>query len=180
MSPEDQSQELEGDQEKRTVEEDPQPVEVVPVDDEEHTGEAYLLEEESALDYAAQNAAAEETARRSTRHTEDDDIEDTFEEAQEKGAGRHALRDRLESHHATSPDLSAGDVDAAWEAGQGTGEETVGGTAPTPDQDMVEELGKAVGLTYEDDEPLGGDRKLRQRDEERWELDPESAEDEER
>jgi hypothetical protein len=34
------------------------------------------------------------------------------------------------------------------------GDETVGGDNMTPDQSVVEEIGQAVGLTHEDDEPL--------------------------
>lgn len=89
------------------------------------------------------------------------------------------LRHELEEHTSKSPILSGGDVDAAWEDADSDGDETVGGTAPTPGQDVVEELGRAVGLTYNDDEPLNTDEKLRRRDEHRWELNPASAEDEE-
>jgi Family of unknown function (DUF6335) len=56
------------------------------------------------------------------------------------------------------------------------GEESVGGENPTPDQDIVEEHGKAVGLTYEDNEPLHGSDKIEGRDQSRWELDPASSE----
>jgi hypothetical protein len=42
---------------------------------------------------------------------------------------------------------------------------------------VVDELGQALGITYEDDEPLQTEEKLRERDRSRWELDPESAED---
>jgi hypothetical protein len=55
----------------------------------------------------------------------------------------------------------------------------VGGSAPTPDQDQVDEIGEAAGLTYEDDEPLHTSDKLEERDRHRWELNPESAEDDE-
>jgi hypothetical protein len=41
----------------------------------------------------------------------------------------------------------------------------------------VDELGEAVGLTYEDDEPLNSDKKVLDRDRNRWELNPASAED---
>ena len=85
------------------------------------------------------------------------------------------IEERLE-HTATSPMLSGGDVDAAWDEAA-VGEESVGGENPTPDQSVVEELGEAMGLTYEDNEPLGGEEKLEKRDEDRWELDPASAED---
>ena len=42
----------------------------------------------------------------------------------------------------------------------------------------MEELGEAVGLTYEDSEPLDIAGKMAERDENRWELNPESAEEE--
>ena len=45
------------------------------------------------------------------------------------------------------------------------------------DQDVVEELGQALGYTYEDNEPLRPEDKLEDRDRDRWELNPASAED---
>ena len=69
-----------------------------------------------------------------------------------------------------------GDVDAAWDE-VNAGEETVGGSNPTPDQDVVDDLGRAVGVTYSDSEPLRPLEKEAQRDDKRWELDPASAED---
>lgn len=71
--------------------------------------------------------------------------------------------------------LSGGDVDAAWEDAD-VGEESMGGENPTPDQDAVDELGKAVGIIYEDGELLHTTEKLEARDEHRWELDPASSE----
>jgi len=76
---------------------------------------------------------------------------------------------------AHTPRLSGGDVEAAWD--QDTGEETVGGSNPTPDQDRVDELGQAAGITYSDTEPLHTTEKVERRDDKRWELDPASAED---
>src|SRR4029077_5451497 len=72
--------------------------------------------------------------------------------------------------------LAGGDVDAAWDEVD-VGEETVGGSTPTPDQDVVDDLGRAVGVTYSDTEPLRPEEKEARRDERRWELDPASAED---
>jgi hypothetical protein len=72
--------------------------------------------------------------------------------------------------------IAGGDIDAAWDQADG-GEETVGGTSPTPDQDIVDEIGRAVGVNYEDAEPLRTTEKLEQRDEQRWELHPASSED---
>jgi hypothetical protein len=45
------------------------------------------------------------------------------------------------------------------------------------DSDMLDELGSALGLTYEDDEELWLGTKEASRDSHRWELDPASAED---
>jgi hypothetical protein len=72
--------------------------------------------------------------------------------------------------------LRAGDPDVSRQ-GIDTGEETPGGSTPTPDQDMVDEIGKAVGVTYQDDEPLIFDEKYDKRDDARWEDDPASSED---
>jgi hypothetical protein len=73
-------------------------------------------------------------------------------------------------------ELSGGEVDAAWDRGN-EGEETVGGSHATPDQDVVEELGRAVGVTYNENEPLRLGEKEEERDRQRWELDPASSED---
>ncbi|HXC66638.1 MAG TPA: DUF6335 family protein [Nitrospiraceae bacterium] len=72
--------------------------------------------------------------------------------------------------------LSAGDPDVTQQ-GIETGEETPGGSTPTPDQDRVDEIGAAVGVTYQDNEPLAFGEKYAHRDDERWEDDPASSED---
>jgi hypothetical protein len=73
-------------------------------------------------------------------------------------------------------ELSGGDPDAL-SLEVDSGEETPGGSAPTPDQDIVDEIGAAAGITYQDTEPLKMKEKSRGRDESRWELDPASSED---
>jgi hypothetical protein len=86
----------------------------------------------------------------------DDEIADDFAEREDLSHdGRQvaqARRDRLDEHHAKSPELSAGDVPAAWDRAD-SGEQTVSGHAPAPDQDVVDEIGAAAGLTYADDDP---------------------------
>ena len=72
--------------------------------------------------------------------------------------------------------VAGGDIDAAWDQAD-AGEETVGGTAPTPDQDIVDEIGRAVGIEHEDAEPLHTTEKVERRDQQRWELHPASSED---
>lgn len=78
----------------------------------------------------------------------------------------------------TNPHLSGGDVDAAWQGVQHmNGEEMVGGTVATPDQDIVDELGVAMGTEMDDREDFYGNDKFTLRDSRRWDLDPASAED---
>ena len=77
----------------------------------------------------------------------------------------------------TDATLAGGDVEADVQSAYAVGDEAPGGDNPTPDQDVVEEIGEAVGLAYQDTEPLGGERKLEERDRHRWELDPASSED---
>ena len=105
-----------------------------------------------------------------------EEVQHEFEEAQRMASGGEQIRRELSQHHSRTPELSGGDLDADW-ARADIGDETVGGSAPTPDQDVVEELGEAVGLTYEDNEPLHTKEKVEERDRHRWELDPASSED---
>lgn len=106
----------------------------------------------------------------------DEEVTEEFAEAQRLASGGEQLKRELREHHSRTPELSGGDIDADW-AGADVGDETVGGSAPTPDQDVVDELGEAVGLTYEDNEPLHSTEKVEERDRKRWELDPASSED---
>ncbi|MFB2893068.1 DUF6335 family protein [Aerosakkonemataceae cyanobacterium BLCC-F50] len=91
--------------------------------------------------------------------------------------GTRRLRDEEKQYTSTSPELSGGDVDAAWELADTEGEEAVGGTVATPDQSIVDELGAAVGLEMDDRAFLRTTEILDQRDDRRWELDPTSSED---
>jgi hypothetical protein len=50
--------------------------------------------------------------------------------------------------------MTGGDVDADWEDAYSVGDEAPGGDNPTPDQDRVDDIGKALGVTYEDNEEL--------------------------
>lgn len=114
----------------------------------------------------------------STIDTNDNGIDDAIEPPEvDIEASEHQFRQKLQQNTSTSPILSGGDVDADWADAEGTGEETVGGTVSTPDQNVVEELGEAVGVTYQDSEELRPGEKEEERDEHRWELDPASSED---
>ncbi|MBW4464601.1 MAG: hypothetical protein KME07_04050 [Pegethrix bostrychoides GSE-TBD4-15B] len=86
------------------------------------------------------------------------------------------IYDRMQETNSASPVLTGGDLDANWEQAEAVGDEAVGGTAPTPDMDVVDELGAAVGLEMDDQAFLRTSEILEQRDDHRWELDPDSAE----
>lgn len=73
--------------------------------------------------------------------------------------------------------LRAGDLDTNVGDAAATGEGAPGGENPTPDQDVVDLIGRALGVEYADDEELQGAGKIAERDRRRWELDPASAED---
>jgi hypothetical protein len=92
-------------------------------------------------------------------------------------SGRRELRERFDDHNETSPALTGGDVDADWESAYSVGDEAPGGDNPTPDQDIVDDIGRAVGVEYQDNEELKGEEKIAKRDRHRWELDPASSED---
>lgn len=91
--------------------------------------------------------------------------------------GRAVFRNAKKEHTESSPALTGGDVDADWEDAYAVGDEAPGGDNPTPDQDIVDEIGAALGVTYQDDEELKAADKIIERDRHRWELDPASAED---
>ncbi len=154
-------------------------IEVVPEETNDRSGSNYLLNEESSMDSYAADSDADAVAEEEAHYTEDEDVEEDFAERQNLAeGGREELEEELNEYHGLSPDISAGDVDASWQTADASGEETLGGTVPTPDQDIVDNLGKAAGLTYGDEEPLNSDKKILDRDRNRWELNPASADDE--
>ena len=92
-------------------------------------------------------------------------------------SGHEMYHQKARQHTEGGPRLTGGDVDADWNEAYASGEEAPGGDMPTPDQDVVEEIGRALGVEYEDAEELKGSEKIEERDRHRWEYDPASAED---
>lgn len=165
---------------KPVAEDADQFIEVMPEETDDRDGSNYLLNEETSMDSYAADADADAVAEQSAHYTEDEDIEADFAERQRLAVGgRDVLREELDEHNSLSPEITGGDIDASWQTANQAGEETVGGSAPTPDQDVVDELGQAAGLIYRDTEPLDYDAKVLARDRNRWELNPASALDEE-
>jgi hypothetical protein len=151
-------------------------IEVMPEETDDRAGSNYLLNEETSMDAYTADSNTDAVAEQVAHFTEDEDVEADFAERQMLAVGgRKELLQELDQHNSLSPEITGGDLDASWQTANQAGEETVGGSSPTPDQDIVEELGQAAGLVYRDDEPLDYDAKVLDRDRNRWELNPSSA-----
>jgi hypothetical protein len=84
-------------------------------------------------------------------------------------------------HHETSPALSAGDLDADWAGSESSGEESVGGSVATPDQDVVDEIGRALGVEQAPTQPVTTSEEiLRQRARHRWDIERQASEEDDR
>ena len=92
-------------------------------------------------------------------------------------AGTAKLADRLRNDSLADPTITAGDLDAQWESAQFSGDESAVSSMPTPDNNVVDDIGRAMGVTYDDNEELKVGDKERSRDTRRWELDPASSDD---
>ena len=84
------------------------------------------------------------------------------------------LAQRLHNNTAASPADTGGDLDADWEDVNNSGSETFAGDSPTPDQSLVEENAKAIGVSFEDNEELDFLEKIEKRDRDRYELEEQS------
>ena len=91
--------------------------------------------------------------------------------------GRAEMAESLDDHRGMSPSITGGDVEVNVEDAYFTGDEAPGGDNATPDQDIVDDIGKALGVQYDDAEELKGSDKIIERDRHRWEMDPASSED---
>jgi hypothetical protein len=107
---------------------------------------------------------------------DDEEIEVTYHGLSDRNTddGRmvEAARHRMASGEPTTEDVNANQYQAKV-----MGEEAVGGLTPTPEQNVTEELERAVGVEGAQKEPAQVRDKLERRDERRWELDPESSRD---
>lgn len=90
-------------------------------------------------------------------------VREEFVDAAEQGrVGREQLmKERGGPHETLPPPLDSKD-DASWA------------------NINVDQLGEAVGLVYQDEEPLNTIEKIEERDDNRWSMDPASAEDSEK
>lgn len=103
-----------------------------------------------------------------------DDIEPP---AVDVAAGSAKLAHRLKNDGLADPAVTGGDLDAQWEGAQFSGDESAVSSMSTPDNNVIDEIGQAMGVTYQDNEELKVGEKERSRDKTRWELDPASSDD---
>ena len=90
---------------------------------------------------------------------------------------RRETVERFQDHTETSPALTGDDVDAEWVDIHVADDEARTGGDPTPGQDVVDDIGKPIGVQHEGNEELKDEAKTSDRDKKLWELDPASAED---
>jgi hypothetical protein len=101
--------------------------------------------------------------------------------APDEGGRITPLHEERMRHHEMSPVLSGGDLDADWAGAEGAGEESVGGSVATPDQDVVDEIGRALGVEQSPSEPVTSSKEiLQERSRHRWEIEREASEEEDR
>jgi len=83
---------------------------------------------------------------------------------------------REESEAPDRARLTGGDVDADWQRADDVGEEAVGGSVATPDQDRVDDLGRALGVPRAPDEEVRTSTEILEgRDRNRWEQEQSSG-----
>src|SRR5262245_30735357 len=84
-------------------------------------------------------------------------------------AARSGREHQLERMQTDAEAVIAGDLDANQIAATAIGDETPGGDNSTPDQNVGSEIGRAVGVIYQDNEELKAVEKIAERDRRRWE-----------
>lgn len=96
-------------------------------------------------------------------------------ELEDRGKIVPMLREMIR-HRETGPALTGGDLDADWMRAHLSGEEAVGGSVATPDQDVVDEIGHALGVEQAPDAPVTTSEEiLRARDRHYWHLEREAS-----
>lgn len=130
------------------------------LDDSTHTAQDELLDQEIEIS-----------------NISDSDRPVSRSELSDRNIGTGERVNRTTKTRATGSVPTAGDIDANAYQAQVVGEEAVGGTTPTPDQDSTDALAEAAGIEVRDRKPIQTRDDLERRDQNRWQLDPDSAED---
>lgn len=106
-----------------------------------------------------------------------EEIEIPYEGITDRNQGIGKMLETDADNMVISGDVSGGDMEVDQYQAEVDGEEAVGGTTPTPDQNVTEYIEKSVGLEMDDRAFLRTNDILEQRDDQRYELDPTSSED---
>ncbi len=107
-----------------------------------------------------------------------DGIDDRLEPAiPDIAAGSAKLRHELRDNPGNDAVVTGGAPDVRWESAQFNGDEAAVSSMPSPDQNEVDDIGRSMGITYQDNEELKVGEKEEDRDKKRWELDPASSDD---
>lgn len=113
----------------------------------------------------------------------DEEVSDEFEDSSKQGINvrknypRHIEEDTTSKFLPDAKIVAGQDPDSDLIEASMSGDSSVIGGNPTPDQADVDIIGRAVGLEYNDNEELNTLDKVESRDVWRWELEPESSED---
>lgn len=93
---------------------------------------------------------------------------------EDRSTGLGATVDAASDRMASGQPTTGGDPDAMQEQAKVVGEEAIGGTTPTPDQNNVDDIAAAVGIDPQPEQPLEVTDTMHERDDQRFELDPDS------
>ncbi|ACK70363.1 hypothetical protein PCC7424_1932 [Gloeothece citriformis PCC 7424] len=103
--------------------------------------------------------------------------QDNLLKIEDDNLGDEALEQESDYIEEDGMTITANDLDANHYQAEVVGDEAIGGLAPTPEQNIVEDVATAVGVETDDNKPIRVRDNLNKRDDNRWELDPDSAED---
>lgn len=104
----------------------------------------------------------------------DDELEPPIPDVSASAAN---LAHRMKDDPMADSTVTGGDPDVQWEGAQFSGDESAVSSMTSPEQNEVDQIGRAMGVTYQDNEELNFGEKEHSRDVKRWELDPASSED---
>ena len=117
------------------------------------------------------------TTPRARSNREFEEIELPYDGITDRNIGIGEVMEKSAQWNGIGAATTGGDIYTNRYQAEVVGEEAVGGTTPTPDQNVTEELEKSVGLEMDDRVFLRTYDILEERDDRRWELDPQSSED---
>lgn len=95
-------------------------------------------------------------------------IESEFYAPDIEASIKHTVNE-WKKHTNINPEISGNDIDAYWQGADFDGSETSGGSAPTPDQNIVDENAKPWGIVYSPYEELDINKKIKELEKKRIE-----------